>query len=87
MHQKRASDPITGGCEPTCGCWDLNSGLYPVSHLASPIIPSSVCVKYSMLSTCHIVFIHSSVDEYLGYVPSLAIVNNAVIRDAMQASM
>jgi hypothetical protein len=26
MHQKRASDPITGGCEPPCGCWELNSG-------------------------------------------------------------
>jgi hypothetical protein len=25
-HQKRASDLITGGCEPPCGCWDLNSG-------------------------------------------------------------
>jgi hypothetical protein len=25
-HQKRASDPITGGCEPLCGCWKLNSG-------------------------------------------------------------
>ena len=24
--QKRASDPITDGCEPPCGCWDLNSG-------------------------------------------------------------
>jgi hypothetical protein len=24
-HQKRASDPITDGCEPPCGCWDLNS--------------------------------------------------------------
>jgi hypothetical protein len=21
-----ASDPITDGCEPPCGCWDLNSG-------------------------------------------------------------
>jgi hypothetical protein len=20
-----ASDPITDGCEPPCGCWDLNS--------------------------------------------------------------
>jgi hypothetical protein len=27
MHQKRASDLITGGCESPCGCWDLNSGL------------------------------------------------------------
>jgi len=24
-HQRRASDPITDGCEPPCGCWDLNS--------------------------------------------------------------
>jgi hypothetical protein len=23
---KRASDPITDGSEPPCGCWDLNSG-------------------------------------------------------------
>jgi hypothetical protein len=26
QHQKRASDLVTGGCEPRCGCWDLNSG-------------------------------------------------------------
>ena len=25
MHQKRASDLIMDGCEPPCGCWDLNS--------------------------------------------------------------
>jgi hypothetical protein len=25
-HQKRASDLITGGCEPPRGCWDLNLG-------------------------------------------------------------
>jgi hypothetical protein len=25
-HQKGASDPITDGCEPPCGCWELNSG-------------------------------------------------------------
>jgi hypothetical protein len=24
--QKRAPDPITDGCEPLCGCWELNSG-------------------------------------------------------------
>jgi hypothetical protein len=23
---ERASDPIKDGREPTCGCWDLNSG-------------------------------------------------------------
>jgi hypothetical protein len=26
MHQKRASDLITDGCEPPCGFWELNSG-------------------------------------------------------------
>jgi hypothetical protein len=24
--QKRTSDFIRDGCEPPCGCWDLNSG-------------------------------------------------------------
>jgi hypothetical protein len=24
-HQKRASDPTIDGCEPQCGCWELNS--------------------------------------------------------------
>ena len=23
--QKSALDPITDGCEPPCGCWELNS--------------------------------------------------------------
>jgi hypothetical protein len=26
MYQKRASDLITDGCGPPCGCWGLNSG-------------------------------------------------------------
>jgi hypothetical protein len=26
MHQKRASGPITDGCKPPCGCWELNLG-------------------------------------------------------------
>jgi hypothetical protein len=25
-NQKGASDPITDGCEPLSGCWELNSG-------------------------------------------------------------
>ena len=24
-HQKSALDPIKDGCEPPCGCWELNS--------------------------------------------------------------
>jgi hypothetical protein len=26
IHQKRSWDPITDGCEPQCGCWELKSG-------------------------------------------------------------
>jgi hypothetical protein len=25
-HQKRESEPTADGCEPPCGCWELNSG-------------------------------------------------------------
>jgi hypothetical protein len=25
-HQRRESGLVTDGCEPPCGCWDLNSG-------------------------------------------------------------
>ena len=25
-YQKRASNSIIGGCEPPCGCWELNLG-------------------------------------------------------------
>ena len=28
IFQKRASDPIIGGCEPPCGSWELNSELF-----------------------------------------------------------
>ena len=44
--QKRASDFIIDGCEPPCGCWELNSGpfgravsqcSYPQSHLSSAL--------------------------------------------------
>jgi hypothetical protein len=40
MHQKRASDLITGGCEPPCGCWDLNSGPLQEQSLLLPAEPS-----------------------------------------------
>ena len=26
MYQKKMLNLITNGCEPPCGCWDLNSG-------------------------------------------------------------
>ena len=33
--QKRAPGPITDGCEPPCGCWELNSG--PLEEQAMPL--------------------------------------------------
>jgi hypothetical protein len=54
-HQKGASDPITDGCEPPCGCWKLNSGpseeqsvlvpasLQPTNASASQVLGLKVC--------------------------------------------
>jgi hypothetical protein len=44
-HRKRTSDPITDGCEPPCGCWELNSGpLEEQSALKSwAISPALIC--------------------------------------------
>lgn len=38
-HQKRAPDPITDGCEPPCGCWELNSG--PLEEQSVPLSSES----------------------------------------------
>jgi hypothetical protein len=40
MHQKRASDLIMDGCEPPCGCWDLNSGPLEEQSVLLPTEPS-----------------------------------------------
>ena len=40
MHQKRVSDLITDGCEPLCGCWDLNSGPWEEKSVLLPAKPS-----------------------------------------------
>jgi hypothetical protein len=42
-HQKRASDLITDGCEPPCGCWELNSGPLEVHRvsLCGPSCPGT----------------------------------------------
>jgi hypothetical protein len=39
-HQKRASDPITDGCEPQCGYWELNSGPLEEQSVLSTAEPS-----------------------------------------------
>ena len=38
--QKRASDPSIDGCEPSCGCWELNSGPLEEQTVLSTSEPS-----------------------------------------------
>jgi hypothetical protein len=38
--QKRAPDPIIDGCEPPCGCWELNSGHLEEQSMLSTSEPS-----------------------------------------------
>jgi hypothetical protein len=43
--QKGEADPITDGCEPPCGCWELNSGTLeeqPVLLTAEPTLQPTV---------------------------------------------
>jgi hypothetical protein len=40
QHQKRASDLIKDGCEPPCGCRDLNSGPSEEQSVLLPAEPS-----------------------------------------------
>jgi hypothetical protein len=50
-HQKRSSDLITDGCEPPCGCWELNSGPVeeqPVLLTAEPS-PQPTAFQVSLL--------------------------------------
>ena len=43
-HQKRSSGPTTDGCEPPCGCWELNSE--PVLLTTEPsLLPTKVNFK------------------------------------------
>jgi hypothetical protein len=59
-YQKRASDPITDGCEPPCGCWDLNSGpleeqsvLLTTESSLQPLVPSSLERAHSTAILSH----------------------------------
>ena len=55
--QKRAPDPIIDGCEPPCGCWELNSG--PLEEQAmlltsEPSLQPSICfleIKYNTVDS------------------------------------
>jgi hypothetical protein len=49
-HQKRALDPITDGCEPPCGCWDLNSGPLEEQSVILTPEPSKSVSSYKQIS-------------------------------------
>ena len=54
MHQKRASDFITGACEPPCGCWELNSGPLEEQSVLLPTEPSHQPGTTSFLFSCSV---------------------------------
>ena len=49
-HQKRASDLITDGCEPPCGCWELNSGLLEEQSVLFTAEPSPAATSVGFQS-------------------------------------
>jgi hypothetical protein len=52
-HQKRMSDLITGDCEPTYGCWDLNSGPLEEQSVLLPTEPfrQPLCATFKVRHT------------------------------------
>jgi hypothetical protein len=54
-YQKRKSDSITNGCEPPCGCWELNSGPLEEQSVLLTAEPSLQPVM-GILPTC--LFVH-----------------------------
>jgi hypothetical protein len=70
------------GCEPPCGCWDLNSGpLEEQSALLTadpshqpPLNTLSLCIYTTFFK------IHSIVDGHLAWLYSSALVNGAVLK-------
>ena len=52
--QKRAPDLITDGCEPPCGCWELNSGPLEEQAMFLTSEPSLQSLVYNFLSSLYI---------------------------------
>ena len=53
--QKRAPDLITDGCEPPCGCWELNTG--PLEE-QSVLLTSEPSLQPQTLSFSKLLVIH-----------------------------
>jgi hypothetical protein len=64
-HQKRASDPITDGCEPPCGCWELNSGPLEEQSVLLTTEPSSLQPIFFYLKSKEVAFIEKQRNNLL----------------------
>jgi hypothetical protein len=69
-HQKRASSPITDGCELPCGCWELNSGLLEEQSVLLAVEPSLQSSTFEVLKgqnwSTHVAVPASSATQALG---------------------
>ena len=67
--QKRASDPIPDGCEPSCGCWKLNSRALeeqPVLLNTDPSLqsPTKFLKHFSSSLLLLFIFLRDTVSQY-----------------------
>ena len=68
-HQKRASDPITDGCEPPCGCWELNAGPLEEQSVLLTTEPSLQLPSLRILTDCGIFSILFIEPEHFTFSP------------------
>jgi hypothetical protein len=54
VSQKRAPHLIIDGCEPPCGCWELNSGHLEEQTVFLTPEPSLQCQSQNFYKTLHI---------------------------------
>jgi hypothetical protein len=62
-HQKRAADPLTNGCEPPCGFWDLNSG--PLEEQSVLFTAESSLQPMGVLFDCSPPYVLSQVSYWI----------------------
>jgi hypothetical protein len=61
IRKKNASDPIIEGCEPSHGCWELNSGPLEERPVLLTAEPSLQPLKLGSSHLCSKPFIHGAI--------------------------
>jgi hypothetical protein len=78
-HQKRASDPITDGCEPQFGCWELN--LEPLEQQQSVLLTTELFLQPLVLpSFLLLLFFRDRVSLYSPGCPGTHFVDQAGLK-------